>query len=208
MSSATLGNLRKFINLIDDKKKTAEELQALYESGLFSLLLDADVTKIDRAGYYRALGLDLPVATRLSSWPAPNEVFELTLDFSARENGRLQMVRSDGYSGLWPWDCTESRVVGTHTRKFALVEIGYQSSFDIVEVELAKHGVIPEGEWRNALKNRFPRAHGRPVGIADASWVRPGGCASFPCVDHDGDSDFVWTDIDFSDGWLWLVEVE
>ncbi len=139
--------------------------------------------------------------------PAPNTVFELTLDFSAPENERIQMVCADGYSCFKKWKCAESQLTGPHTKKFMLKEIGHQSNFYAVKVELQKHGRIPEGEWREAFKKQFPSAHGRPVGVPDASWVSPVGSAYFPCVNGFCGSVFSWADGGFSENWLWLIEV-
>ncbi len=142
------------------------------------------------------------------AWLALNKVFELTLDGDAPENDPLQMVRAYGCSDPEKWKHTGMKVIGRETRRFKLVEIGYKPNFESVKKALARHGSIPEGQWREALKKRFLGAPGRLVGVADVSWFDPFGYPYFPCVNDDGASAFGWIDRGFFEYWLWLVEVK
>lgn len=160
--------------------------------------------------------IEMPVAERsaalrsvlISPWPKPGEVFQLTINGDASECDPIQMVCSDGYNESETWKHNGFKVEGQQTRRFKLVEVGYQPTFDAVQAELKKHGKIPRGQWREALKKNFPDAPGRPVGISDASWVLPCGDPNFPFVNGDGGSNFDWAGGDFSEAWLWLVEVD
>jgi hypothetical protein len=143
--------------------------------------------------------------TEPTSYPATDEIFELTLDGDAAENQPLEMVRRDGYNPKG-WQHRGPVVKGRHTKRFKLVEIGYCRNFDEVRRKLAIHGEIPEGQWREAFRARYGKPDGKgPIGIADALWVIPYSSAYFPYVGLDGDSNFRWTDSDFYDVWRWLV---
>ena len=169
---------------------------------------DEELTRVLRAALMPDEQVEASDQPSSRNWPVVGEVFELTLDFDAPENDPVQMVRADGYSNSEKWKHAGTKPAGVQTRRFKLVEIGYQPSFDEVKAALAKHGPTPEGQWRNALKEKFPSPPGRPVGIADASWVAPDGNAYFPCVSGDGSSVFYWAARDFGEVWLWLVEVK
>ncbi len=141
-----------------------------------------------------------------TAWPAPGEVFELTME---KPFTGLAMVRDTGFSNLREWRFTGKEITKPVTKRFKLIEIGYQQNFESVKRELGKHGTIPEGQWRKAATQKFSGAPGRPVGVADSSWVGPVGGVNFPYVSgDDGDGHFYWTDDDFGGGWLWLVEVK
>jgi len=140
------------------------------------------------------------------AYPALNEVFELAI---IQPFTGLEMVRNDGYTNWQEWRFTGREIFVPQKKKFKLVTIGYQLNFDAVTKELAKHGAIPQGQWRTAFKKAFPSPDGKgPIGIADASWVGPHGFVRFPCVDSGGHPYFHWTAFDFDDGWRWLVEVK
>ena len=141
-------------------------------------------------------------------WPAVGEVFKLTLDGNAPENQPLAMLKSDGYDSPERWKHSGKKVGGIETKLFKLVSVGYQPNFESVLRELRKHGRIPGGQWREALKRKFLLPPGRFVGVADSSWVSPHGDAHFPCVRADGSSGFIWVIDDFDASWLWLIEVK
>lgn len=145
-------------------------------------------------------------ASKLPHHP-DGEVFELTLDGDAPDNQPLEMVRRDGYDHPELWRHSGPTVKGAQTRKFKWVSIGYCETFDEVKRKLAKHGKIPKGQWREAVKEKFQPDGVHPRGSADASWVDPEGLANFPCVITDGSSDFRWTGRGFGGGWRWLVGV-
>ena len=101
--------------------------------------------------------------------------------------------------------------IGSETKKFILVSVDYQSSWDNLQAALQRCGVIPEApeKCRDAFKAKYSMADGKgPIGVAKASWVGPNGSASFPCVRSDGGARFRWIDDVFSAGWRWLVEVQ
>jgi len=139
------------------------------------------------------------------TYPAIGETFELTIDQSLTG---LEMVKNDRYADWRKWRFTGGEILVPQKKKFKLVAIGYQPSLEAVTKELAKHGEIPQGQWRTAFEKAFPNPDGKgPIGIADASWVSPGGSTYFPYLGSDGNSDFVWPDY-FVTYWRWLVEVK
>ena len=139
-------------------------------------------------------------------YPKEGEAFELTLDGDAPENAPLEVVRSFGYDPTG-WSHNGPTVTGKQTRQFMLVGIGYQPNLAAAKSALeAKYGPTPEGQWMKAFKDAYPEANGvNPVGVADASWVLPNGCAYFPFVSSGGKPYFRWTVSYLVEGWLWLV---
>lgn len=147
------------------------------------------------------------MTTQVPHYPAMGEVFELTLDGDAPENQPLEMAHRDGYR-TEGWQHTGKKVAGKQTRRFKLVSVGYCRTFDELTRKLVKHGTIPDGQWREALKAAYQYDGKEQVGIADSSWVHPQGRDFFPYVSTGGYSNFHFTDLDFDVGWRWLVEVE
>ena len=143
-------------------------------------------------------------AAQPRTYHADDEVFELTLDGDAHDP--LEMVRQDGYDPK-RWQFTGQRVRGRQTRRFKWVAVGYPPNIKTVRAKCVKHGRVPEGQWREAVKQMFQPDGQHPRGIADPSWVGPGGVVSFPFVYSNGGSDFCWTDYIRGKGWRWLVEV-
>ena len=133
------------------------------------------------------------------------EVFEMTLNGDAPENQPLEMVRRDGYTG--DWKHSGPKVKGIETRRFKWVAVGYQPNLEAVRVVLASHGKIPEGQWREAVKQMFEPDGEYPRGVADPSWRGPSSDADFPCVGRGGVSDFGWAGSGRSGDWRWLVGV-
>lgn len=132
--------------------------------------------------------------------------FELTLDFDATDP--IVMLTSDGINPNG-WEFKGTKPKGIQTRRFKLVQIGYHPNLDAVRMALASHGDVPEGQWREAFKVAYPTPNGKGlIGIADPSWVAPGGNRYFPCLSDDGArsvSDFFWAGNSHSDEWQWLV---
>lgn len=182
---------------------TPDEFQARHR--WLALLTDP---KFDTAQLPPVMGeseeSETPPVPQLPEYPAPGVEFDLTLDGDARENQPLAMVSGDGYGGGWKHKGPV--VKGTQTRRFKFVEIGYQPNWNSVVGELGKHGKIPEGQWREAVKKTY-RTNRLSMGVADASWSDPGDSRNFPMVHVIGGSDFHWTDVEFSESWVWLVEV-
>lgn len=178
---------QEFANAVKDEGGTFEDLRRLKEK------------KVSRR-----LAAVL-MEGRQVAWPRPGEVFELTIDTPFPG---LDMVRDDGYGNWQEWRFTGSEITVPETKRFELVEIGYQPNFEAVKRELGKHGTIPQGQWRKALRQKFSLAHGRLVGVADSSWVSPGGGVGFPYVHGGGFGYFDWAGRGFSDDWFWLVEVK
>ena len=145
--------------------------------------------------------------SRRLPYPPIGEVFELTLDGCDPSSDPIEMVRGDGYNEPERWEFKGERVIDLETRRFKLVEIGYQPNFNAVREAFREHGTIPGGQWREAFKANFEPDSKGPIGIADASWLNPLGSASFPYVDANGSSYFLWADSSFRVGWRWLVEV-
>lgn len=142
------------------------------------------------------------------AYPATGEIFELTLDGSDPAMHPIEMVRRYGYDHPEKWRFTGTRLDRTETRRFKLVEIGYQPNFDAVLKALKSHGEIAGGQWREAFRAKYQKPDGKgPIGVADPSWMRPFGPIRFPYVSTAGRSSFHWTGDDFHDSWRWLVEV-
>lgn len=146
---------------------------------------------------------------------ADGKAFEMTLDGDAAENQPIEMVRRDGYDKPSEWKHKGATVKGTQTRKFVWVSVGYQPNLDAVRAvcleaagKLGLNGRIPEGQWREAIKQMFHHLGQYIRGIADPSWEYPGGGIRFPYVGSDGRSCFYWGDYGYGEAWRWLVEVE
>lgn len=147
-------------------------------------------------------------ATKTLTYPAEEEVFELTLDGDDPANAPLAMVKNDGYDPEG-WKHKGPTVEGTQTRKFKLVRVGDCRDLEEVRKKLKKHGDVPEGQWRQAFKAAYPTPDGNgPIGVADASWTHPFGDRDFPCVSSLGSSYFYWTDSGCGGGWRWLVSIK
>lgn len=144
-----------------------------------------------------------PRQQALPVYPAVGQEFELTLDGDAPENQPLAMVQCDGYAGAWKHE--GPLVEGKQTRRFKLVQVGYQPGLEAVRTALAAHGEVPPGQWREALKSSYRQDGQGPVGLADPSWQNPVGIAYFPYVHSNGDSNFDWAGDEFHDDWRWLV---
>ncbi|MBI2053076.1 MAG: hypothetical protein HYT34_02420 [Candidatus Ryanbacteria bacterium] len=146
---------------------------------------------------------------------ADGKVFEMTLDGDAAENQPIEMVRRDGYDNPSRWKHVGTRVLGTQTRKFVWVSVGYQPNLDAVRAACLKaagkldlNGRIPEGQWREVIKQMLEPDGQYHRGIVDPSWEDPDGGILFPCVSSGGNSRFYWAVLGCSGGWRWLVEVE
>lgn len=183
---------------------TNADVKKLSEGDMLVQLLPVVQGKAEVRMFGEAAPANLTRPSKLPHYP-DGEVFALTLNGDALENQPLQMVRSDGYGSGWRYN--GPTVKGTQTRRFKWVAIGSCRTFDEVLQKLKPHGKIPEGQWREAVKEKFQHDGVRARGIADASWVDPGGRATFLYVDSNGRSVFCWSDRGFNGRWRWLVEV-
>lgn len=172
------------------------------------------IIKNEKNGPKRLLE-NLVVATAI---PADNEVFELTLDGDAPENDPIEMVKRDGYSEPEKWQFTGRKITGTQTCRFKLVRVGDCHNFDEVRQRLVLYGVVPNGQWREAFKDKYPRPDGRgPIGFCGLSWVRPIGDRVFRVFPSLIDKGGAWLScfnspdgvgLDLHDArWRWLVVV-
>ena len=145
-----------------------------------------------------------PVAA-IPCYPALGVEFDLTI---AEPFTGIEMVRRFGYDPTG-WKFNGEEIAMPQTKQFKLVSVGAQPNFKKVEAANAKEGVIPDGQWCDAFKKAFPQPDGNgPIGVAKASWVRPGGYASFPYVRTGCCLSFLWLDDAFDADWRWLVEVQ
>ena len=141
------------------------------------------------------------------TYPVLNEIFELTLDGSAPENQPLEMVRADGCDPRG-WKHDGPTVKGTESRRGKLVSVGYCRGWQELERKLKAHGELPEGQWREAFKARYPTLDGNgPIGFADRSWSVPSERRFFPYVSSAGESSFYWFDDGVHGFWRWFVLV-
>jgi hypothetical protein len=142
----------------------------------------------------------------MPNYPIDDEVFTLAL---TKPITGLEMVRADGYKEWQQWKFVGQEIAAPQVKRFKLVTIGRCSDFEMVKTRLAARGKIPQGQWRDALKQAFPGAvsHG-PIGVADASWVEPSPTMQFPSILDDGEAGFSHVIEMFDGTWRWLVEVE
>lgn len=145
------------------------------------------------------------MSTAFPAYPAEREVFELTLDGDDPNNDPIVMAQRDGYE----FTHVGKKVVGVQTGRFMLVRSGYRPYFDELRQSIETFGAIPEGQWREAFKAKFPHPHGkqRPVAVADASWRGSADTAYYPWIDRRGKSGFHGTEYDLSEEWFWLVRL-
>lgn len=137
------------------------------------------------------------------AYPAVGQTFELTLQ---PVRGK-EMVRRFGYESRG-WEFRGKDIIVPQTRRFKLVQVNYCRELEEIRTRLVEHGKVPEGQWITAFKAAYPEPDGLgPVGVADPSWVDPGGGASFPVVLTDGSLGFGWADGGRGARWRWLVEV-
>lgn len=136
---------------------------------------------------------------------ADGEEFEMTLQ--PEPVRAIDMVANDGYGNSKEWRFTGTEITEPQTRRFKWQAVGYWQNFDEVLEKLKPHGNIPEGQWREAVKEIFQPDGQHTRGIPDFSWVSPRGGARFPCVYEDGSSRFCWTGDGFVESWRWLVAV-
>ncbi len=149
---------------------------------------------------------EAPPQPVVPAYPVIGEVFELTLDGDAPENQPFQIVKDCGYTGKWRHN--GRTVKGKQTRRFKFAQAGYQPNLDGVKSALPTSGSV-EGQWIKAFKAAYPQPDGNgPVGIADASWVRPLVDADFPIVSTDGSLSFRWAGDVQGAVWRWLVPAE
>lgn len=144
------------------------------------------------------------------TYPADGEIFKLTLDGDAPENDPIEMLRRDGYSAVG-WLYNGKKLTGKQTHTFKLVSLtGYGGDFERTLRDVVECGGIPEGQWREALKNAYPHHDSKSktcVGVADLSWVNQYGFPCFPFIDIYGNSRFHWPAHSFFGRWRWLVVV-
>lgn len=151
-----------------------------------------------------------------SAVPANGVKFQLTLKSSADPFG---MFKNDGYC-IKGMKFTGAKIAPKTCRTFKLVQVGWCADLNGVRKKLKKHGSIPEGQWREAFKNAFPRYGSynpengpNPIGFPDPSWTRMDNFqnrAFFPVLFWDEEngkwhSDFLWTGL--GGNYRWLVRV-
>ena len=191
------------VEIMDIWDNQGEQMKQRLREALVSGPVIKEPTAVSQSVETSPVPVTVPIAP---GFPAIGEEFELTLDGDDPANDPIEMVRRDGYSSPEKWEHKGERILGKQTRRFKFVGVGFCRNLDEVWQKLAVYGEIPEGQWREAYKKtKYRVAYGRPVGVADPSWVNPSGRASFPYVDEIGRSDFHWTDDDFYGDWLWLV---
>lgn len=173
-----------------------------------NLLTEEDVISLgrlvaERGMRQRSPNAKLDPAPKFLPLPKDGEVFELTIDGDAVDP--IEMVRGDGYNNPEQWQFNGPKVVGTQTRRFKLVGVGYQRNGGAINKVIAKHGTPALGQYREAFKEKYGCR--KLVGFTGSEWVDPFG-RRFPCV-REGFSDFfLFFDEDFDDRWRFAVEVK
>jgi hypothetical protein len=193
MGAVTLVVARIALNLSTDRRQhfVEGEGQRQLEDGLSRFFAETTV--------------EAQPAPVISQYPANGVEFELTINEPFTS---LDMVRRFGYESAG-WNFSGAEITKPVTKRFKLVPIGAQSNFKAVEMENAKLGIIPDGQWLDAFKKAFSQPDGNgPIGVAKASWVIPRRDACFPYVYTDGGLSFDWTGHGFSAFSRWLVEVQ
>src|SRR3989338_4081249 len=190
------------VEIMDIWDNQGEQMKQRLREALVSGPVIKEPTAVSQSVETSPVPVTIPVAP---GFPAIVEEFELPLDGDDPANDPMEMVRRDGYGSPEKWKHKGERISGKQTGRFKLVGVGYCRNLDEVRQKLAVHDEIPGGQWREAYKAKFRGDCGRPVGVADPSWVPPVGHADFPCVGGRGRSFFGWPGHGFHDDWLWLV---
>lgn len=95
------------------------------------------------------------------------------------------------------------------TFRCKLVQVDHQPNVDAVKVALPCGKDTP-GQLMGAFLAKFPQPNGNEIiGVADDSWVKPGGHRFFPCLYGGGEcwmTDFHW-DVHFHGNFVWWLVV-
>lgn len=130
MNAPTFYQAQHLLTLVKEKGLPAEQLQALFDSGLLADLLDANVEAVDRDLFRKHLGLT-PVELRF------------TLDYSM---SLQEMIAAGQYDWVNP-DITAKRFPltgkGTHDLVGKLIHLNRPVSSEEVVAELDKMGLRP-----------------------------------------------------------------
>ena len=154
--------------------------------------------------------IDMTATATQQTLVIPENEVEFALALNGDEADPIEMLQNDGINPA-NWEFRGKKIMGTGTRRrFKLVSVGYCTSFNKLVEKLKKQGAIPEGQWREAFKKRFPKPGEKSlIGFADASWVYPNADLYFPYFGDNGgrNSSFRWTGHGFNGVWRWVVEV-
>jgi len=154
MSNPSFGQALQALNLINAKDPTAERLTALYESGILSDILDADLSKVERQAVRTALGLGILV----------RDVFRLTVDYGQSleqmiDAGHYDWVNSDITAKRFP---IEGKGVVEFEGRYFHFNRGISSENAIKEIEAASwkpakiEHVLSHGKTSPEEQHKFP----------------------------------------------------
>ena len=130
MKDATLAQGNQVVNLILQKRVPAEKLQAIIESGLLSVLLDANIGKINRDEFRQICGLK-PLM----------QAFSITYDGSIRTSELIKLGKYDWHND---WITDERFPILPHPpvkRAIEFVEVGYDSTSEDILREFKSRGL-------------------------------------------------------------------
>lgn len=148
-----------------------------------------------------ALGLFLYARFRRPRFPKVGEVFTLT---AKEEITGLSLVTDFGYDSKG-WRTIATTIKAGTTGRFVLLSVGYQPSrFRVDRACMARAGGPVSGCWLKVFDEKFGSNGYNPVGVADPSWLNPGGLSDFPVVYEGGERRFHSADSDYTDRWVWL----
>lgn len=191
-----------YTSLVSSLKATCWRVSAQSTSHVFCEL------KLVQTSTYSSKEILMTLTQTTQTWrpfPQAGEVFELT---ATKELTGLGLV---AYFGFYPdrWQFTGKTVTAGTTKRFRLVEVGYQPNLAAVAKVCTKPGQkVPEGVWMQTFSETFGSniRDRNIVGVADSSWVNPRGLVEFPLVYKHSGRSFSRADNVQDDDLLWLVE--
>lgn len=143
---------------------------------------------------------------RLNMVPADDEWFELEVD---EDVNPMSVVTTAGYDAKG-WKYLGPELSGKQKLRVKLTCFGYVRNLEEARKKAENMGCrLAEGQARESFKARFPKPEGKgSVVFGGSRWRSPDGDARVACLSDLGggwDSNFRWSDYDFSDDWRWLV---
>jgi hypothetical protein len=138
--------------------------------------------------------------------PGDDVWFDLEVDNNINP---MEVVTSAGYTANG-WKYLGPKFEGRQTYRVKLVRLGYVRNLKDARKKADKMDYrLIEGQAREPFKAKFPKPDGKgPVIFGGSGWRSPSGLSRVAYLrdfEDEWDSDFDWSDYDFSDVWRWLV---